>query len=261
MAKQKKNKKLKGVRYIAKVLKKYGGKKYKGNYKLALEKSKEVLQQIKSKGEKVKVSSILDKTRKHRTPKAEKKVQAPLLFYKLSSPEPYFTLVDYPTYIYNTTSEITFVSDIFNLETEEVEGSQRPNFRKTFSGFVNFLNKEINDRTKAYDYRVVCTPPEFNKELNRWESKIIPIDPEGEENDFGYEPTIGTGGEDKTLKTKQKPAPATPKKQKSDFEVAKEIDLKIEQEKSRQLAMQLFLNDKISKLEYKEMIDAINKNK
>ena len=261
MAKQKKNKKLKGVRYVAKVLKKYGGKKYKGNYKFALEKSKEILQQIKSKGEKVKVSSILDKARKHRIAKAEEKLKAPLLFYKLTTPEPYFTLVDYPTYIYDTTSEITFVSDIFNLETEEIEGGQRPPFRKTFSGFVNFLNKEITDRTRAYDYRIICTPPVFNKELKRWESKIIPIDPEGEEDNFGYEPSTGPEGEDKTFKTKQKPTPATPKKQKSDFEVAKEIDLKIEQEKSRQLAMQLFLNDKISKLEYKEMIDAINKNK
>ena len=78
--KKKIKKKYKGIRYIAKVLQKYGGKKYKGNYKQALTKSKEVLKQLQGQGQKIRVNNILQVTRKHRVTKPVK--QKPLLFYK-----------------------------------------------------------------------------------------------------------------------------------------------------------------------------------
>lgn len=253
MSKLKKSKKkYKGVRYIARVLQKYGGKKYKGNYKNALNKSREVLSTLQQKGQKVKVSNILDVTRKKRN--------IPKLFYKLAKPEPYFRLIQYPTYIKDTTKEITFISEVFNLGTLSVEGGEKPNYNDTFSSFVNFSNKEMGAEGKnssdEITIYVVCTQPLKDKN-NKWVSKIITVDPKGDPYDFGFKPSLEpTKGLPQQQPGKQQ---AIPKEIKSEKVRQKELELKIEKEKSRQLAMQLFLNKDITKLEYKEMIQQINK--
>lgn len=243
--------KKKGVRYIARVLQKYGGKKYK-KYSDALVKSRSVLQDLQSKGEKVKVKTVLGVTQKHRVKKR------PELYYKLQAPEPYFSLIDYPVYINNTTNEITFVSDLFNTQTNEVQGGQKPQFKESFSQFVGFLNKKITDRTQAYDYRVMATPPEQDPQTKKWVSKIIAIDPDGQPTTFQFTPTpVQTIG-----KRAAKPIPKQqpqPKREKSEQEIIKELDLKILKEKSRQQANEMFIKGLYSKKEYKDEIDRINK--
>lgn len=254
---KKTKKKQKGVRYIAKVLQKYGGKKYK-NYSQALEKARSVLPQIKEKGEKVKVTTILDKSRKHRG-----KIK-PELYYKLQSPEPYWSLIEYPGWINNTTSEIIFVSEIFNKDIEELQGGELASFSSAFSNFVGHLNKKITDRGDAYDYRVIALPPEQDPKTKKWISKIVSIDPSGEEDTFDFTPDgIPRKGE-KIIKQPKKAKEE--KRQKSEQEKVKELDLKILQEetkqikeKSRQQANEMFLKGLYSKKEYKDEIERINK--
>lgn len=247
-------KKKKGIRYIAKVLRKYGGKKYK-KYNDALSKAREVLIDLKSRGEKAKVKTVLNITRKHRVSKEEPK-EAPSLLSSLTDPNPYFFLSDYPIDIFRTSSEIIFVSKLFNKGVEEIEGGKKPSYTKTFSGFVNYLNKEIKEREEAYNYLVMCTPPKYDKKRKKWIVEIIATDPDGEQTTFGYEPTIVTEGEDisRPSKKEQKPKEIT----KSDEERIKELDLILTKEKSRQQANEMFLKGLYTKKEYKEEIDRIN---
>lgn len=258
---KKQRKKQKGVRYIAKVLQKYGGKKYK-NYHVALEKSRSVLSQIKDQGEKVKVKTVLDKVRKHRAETVKKKVK-PELFYRLRTPEPYYALIDYPTYINDTTNEITFISDIFNEGVEEIKAGTKPEYKDTFSSFVNFANRQMSSmRISSSDeitIFVMATEPEKIK--GRWISKIISVDESGEEFDFGFTPQIGSTLPKEVVEPTQKKKGEKPteKQQKSEQEKIKELDLKILKEKSRQQANEMFLKGLYNKKEYKDEIDRINK--
>ena len=262
----KKKKKYKGTRYVAKVLNKYFKNKYP-NYSSALPKARELTGQLKASGQKFTVKNVESLVRTKRVKKEveKQKSKAPLLFYKLTSYLPYFNLVDYPTYINDTTSEIYFTSDLFNEGVEETQGGKRPSYSKSFSAFVNFVNKDIEEDTDEYnnEYLVTCTRPEYNKELNRWESRIVTVNSNGEEIDYGYqpteEPTISKidqklESESKTTrKTKEKPV------DKSDLTIQKELDLKLSKETSRQQTNEMFLKGLLTKKEYKDEIDRINK--
>jgi hypothetical protein len=261
----KKKKKYKGTRYVAKVLNKYFKNKYP-NYNSALPKARELTEQLKASGQKFTVKNVESLVRTKRVKKEgeKQKSKAPLLFYKLTSYLPYFNLVDYPTYINDTTSEVYFVSDLFNSDVEETQGGKRPSYTKTFSGFVNFVNKEIDSEADEYndEYLITCTKPEWNKELNRWESRIVTVNSNGEEIDYGYEPTgepqiskIDQKLESEariTKKTKEKPL------EKSDLTIQKELDLKLLKETSRQQANEMFLKGLYTKKEYKDEIARIN---
>jgi hypothetical protein len=249
--KKKYKKKYKGTRYIAKVLQKYGGKKYK-KYSDAIAKARTVFSDLQSKGEKVRVANILGITRVHRAPK-----EAPKLLGTLQSPQPYFFLVDYPVDIFRTSSQVTFISELFNEGVTEVQGGEKPSYRKHFSGFVNFLNKQIKDRENAYDYRVMCTPLQYDRKNKRWITKIVAIDPEGEETTFNYEPSPSLEQEIVAPPPKKEAKPVKPTK--SDEERIKELDLKILKEKSRQQATELLLKGIFTKKEFKDEIDRINK--
>ena len=261
-------KKVKGTRYVANVLKKYFKKRYP-TYNSALPKAREIVAQLKLQGLKVNTRNVRGLGVQYkRLPKAKTK-QAPYLFYRLLQPMPYFNLQDYPVYIKNTTNEIFFVSPLFNQEVEEIQGGTKPKYSKTFSGYVDFVNKEIADqggRENQYetDYRVVCLPPEYNKVTKRWESQIVSINAKDEPQDYGYIPSqplipaTGPAKKEPTTTPAQKP-PQKPVAKESE----KTAEIKAETEKTRQenlnLAMKLFLNKDISKSEYKEMIEMIKK--
>ena len=259
MAKKiKKTRKFKGTRYVAKVLKKYFKRKYP-TYKAALPKAREVAQQLRDSGLKFTVKNIEFLVRKHRPPKPTK--EKPHLYYKLSSVSPYFELIDFPGYIKLTSDEIHFVSDLFNEETESIQGGEKPQYKESFSGYVSYVNKEIEDGEYESKYLVTCTPPQFNDETKRWESRIISVDSDGEEVDYGYEPisdiSFGTPSSKKRKPKKQTPSKPINK------DVIQALDKEIEykRQENLQLAMKLFLNKEISKQEYKEMVATINSNK
>lgn len=256
----KKKKKFKGTRYVANVLRKYFKRKYP-NYNAALPKAREVVEQLKNSGQKFTVKNVQELVRKKRVKKEIIPVTPkPLLFYKLTSLLPYFDLVDYPTYINDTTSEIYFVSDLFNEGVEETQGGKRPSYGKTFSGFVNFANKQIDPEEYTEEYLITTTKPEWNNEKQRWESRIITVNSEGNETDYGYEPSAPSTIEE--IDSKLKSPGETPKKTKpatkSEQYLEKELELKISKEKSRQQANEMFLKGLFTKVEYKAEIDRIN---
>jgi hypothetical protein len=274
MAKIKK-KKLKGVRYISKVLVKYFPKKYK-NQRAASSTAKALFQELKDQGRKVRVTDILYISRKRRIkPEVKKSTapeQVPPLFYKFYLDTYYFDLQDYPSFINSTSKEITFTSNLFNEGVTEVKGGSRPNYQKTFSGFVDFVNKNLKSRDEAYEYLVKGTPPEWNEEKQRWESRIISIDATGLETDFGYEPTPPkpiTKEEVEKIdqkikeeaKKEEKPKEKPEKITKSNRERELELELEVEKQKSENLRkenmkslMELFKSGAISKVEFKELM-------
>jgi hypothetical protein len=260
---KKSKRKFKGTRYVAKVLNKYFKKKYP-NYTSALPKAREITEKLKSSGQKFTIKNVEAIVRKHRIKKepiTEVKKSKPLLFYKLVIDSNYYDLQDYSTYINDTTNEIYFTSSLFNEGVTDIQGGTRPSYNKTFSSFVDYLNKNITSREDAYDYLVRCTEPEFNEENKRWESRIISVDPSGEEMDFGYSPT-------KTQSTSiaeidKKLSQEEPKKSKQEPKSQKvkelELELTLSKEKLRIQANEMFLKGLFTKKEYKDEIDRINK--
>jgi hypothetical protein len=256
--------KYKGTRYVAKVLKKYFKKKYP-TYNSALPKAREINDLLKKSGQKLTVKNVSELIRKKRGPKQQKKT-APELFYKLKTPLYYFDLVDYPTYINDTTSEIHFVSKLFNEPDYEIQGGQRQPYSNLFSSYVNYVNSIIDDDSDDYanEYMVMATEPVYNNQNKRWESEIISTDKSGQQKDYGFDsgqpPVSSIATQQKSTIRSQKIQERKEEKiQKSQQTIQKELDLKLSKEKSRQLAMELFLKNKISKLEYKRMIDDINR--
>jgi hypothetical protein len=265
LKKQGYKKKFKGTRYIAKVLKKYGGKKYK-DYGARVEKSREIYQTLKANNQKVSVDNIESLFRKQRPSKILPIKEKPLLYYELKRDEIYyFDLINIGGLIQKTTNRITFISDLFNEDVEEVQGGEKPDYNDTFSAFVTFINKEIKEREQGYQFRIKVTEPE---EVNgRWISRIISTDPSGEEDNFGYEPGVGggIGPEPRTpiqpTKTPTKPPSKAPT---SEENIAKELEIKeiqkkidLEKQENIKLAMDLFKEGLITKLEFKELISKI----
>ena len=102
MSKKKKSykAKYKGVRYIAKALVKYQRGRYK-NYNSALPDARIFFNEIKSSGQKVKLSSIwnLSRNRKSNISSKSKKGNIPKIDKNLLAKSFFFELVDYPTWI------------------------------------------------------------------------------------------------------------------------------------------------------------------
>jgi len=262
MKKAKSTKKFKGTRYVANVLRKYFKKKYP-SYTSALPKAREVYAQLKSEGKKVTVANVESLIRKKRGPRQKQK--GPELFYKLQQAAPYFELIKYPAYILTTTNEITFTSKLFNQGVDEVKGGQKTDYRETFQEFVNFCNKmhsqqRISDSQEIQIY-VICTPPEQDKQTKQWISRIISVNEQGLEEDFGFEPgpsnvQVPYEKSKKTKQQTQQPQPQLPVS--PDVET---LRIQAELEKTRQqnigIALDLFRRGEISKLEMKEMMNII----
>lgn len=131
--------------------------------------------------------------------------------------------------------------------------------------WVAFVNKEVKQRAQAYDFLIQVTDPE---EIDgRWISRIISVDPSGEEDNFGYEPGVGSGiGPEErkpiqpTKQTIEKPSKAAT----SEENIAKELEIKekqqkidLEKQENIKTAMELFKSGLISKFEFKELISKI----
>lgn len=188
---KKSKKRYKGVQYVAKALTKYFPKRYP-KYTSALSKARNIVEQIKSKGEKVKLSTIFDKERIKRL---EKK-GAPTLPEELLRSTIFYELSDYPSFIRGTTNEIHFLSKIIPKGLEPLRGGMFPDYQEYFAPFVNFidilkakLQEQIQRKLDSGEYQwyVRCTEPKFNITLKRWESDIISVNATGEKTDFGFD--------------------------------------------------------------------------
>ena len=260
-------KKQKGIRYVAKVLNKYFKRKYP-NYTSALPKAREITQQFKENGTKFTVRNIFSVVRKPQVNKFQR--NAPLLFYKLRQNIPYYEVVDYSTYIFDTSNEIFFKSELFNQEVETIQGGQRPSYRKTFSGFVNFMNKSVAKRGIASSDEIDCyvttLPPIYDKQQKIWVAEIITITENGEPTDFGYEseptdPSIlskSYTSKGKTEKT-TKSAKQTPKALKTEKILLIEAEAERIKQENLKSVMDLYREGKINQETFETIIKNLNK--
>ena len=181
----------KGVRYVAKVLVKYGGKEY-SSYGKALPKAREVYAELVASGEKVRVGSVMSKVRVKRGT-VPKKGEVPKLPINLQRTAYFFELQDYPRWIKMTTDKIWFKSKLWRSELGVVQGGTFPEYRDYFAPFVNYCNKQMaksdkEGETGRYqnDWLVKCSNVHYNPATKRFECEIMSVDGDGQENDYGF---------------------------------------------------------------------------
>jgi len=194
MSKRKKSYKIKykGVRYIAKALVKYQTKKYP-NYKIALPDARRYFSELKLGGKKVRLSNLweLSRTRKATVQKSA----IPIIDRNLLELSFFFELVDYPTWIARCTNKIWFTSKIIPEYSNDIQGGTIVSYEEYFAPFVNYINgmkalTSPEDNRYETDWLVTCTTPIFNTISKRWESKIISVDSDGNDFDYGFNPNI-----------------------------------------------------------------------
>jgi hypothetical protein len=100
----------------------------------------------------------------------------------------YFDLVDYPNFISQTDSRITFISP--TLFNGEIQGGSNPDYNSTFKPFVDFCDTQRNlGETDKYgdEWFVKCTDVYYNNTLKRYECKMLTVDGVGNEEDYGFD--------------------------------------------------------------------------
>ncbi len=185
-------KKFKGVRYIAKALVKYQKGKY-SNYNKALPDARKFLSDLKSNEEKVNLKNLWKYSRTRRGT-SKKSTSSPDIDSKLKQLSFYFDLMDYPTWILRTTNKVYFTSDLIPDNLPPIQGGSSIDYSVYFAPYVNFINSmksltDPNDNRYETDWLVTCTEPFFNKSNKRWESKIISVDTNGNEFNYGFNPS------------------------------------------------------------------------
>jgi len=175
--------KLTGVRKIQQVLTKYYNKRYP-TYTSAKERAVEINSQML--GEKYTVSNILSYERVKRAKRVNEVY--PTLSSNLTDTTHYFDLVDYPNFISQTDSRITFISP--TLFNGEIQGGSNPDYNSTFKPFVDFCDTQRNlGETDKYgdEWFVKCTDVYYNNTLKRYECKMLTVDGVGNEEDYGFD--------------------------------------------------------------------------
>jgi hypothetical protein len=188
--------KYKGVRYIAKALNKYQKGKYP-TYSSALPDARKFNSDIKSNDKKVKLSNIWELSRTKRKGSASKSSKAsssvaPLVDKNLLDYSFFFELQDYPTWIARCPNDVYFISKITPDSAFDIQGGSVISYEEYFAPYVNFVNgmKALTmpeENRYETDWLVMCTEPILNKVNKRWESKIISIDSDGKEFDYGFD--------------------------------------------------------------------------
>ncbi len=185
--------KYKGVRYIAKALTKYQKVKYP-SYNKALPDARKYLAELKNNNEKVVLKNLWKYSRKRKpTTGTTKKGQAPKIDKNLTDLSFYFELIDYPTWILRCPNTVWFTSKITPNKLPDIQGGSVIDYDDYFAPYVNFINgmkglTNPEDNRYETDWLVTCTEPFYNKATKRWESKIISVDSNGNEFDYGFDP-------------------------------------------------------------------------
>lgn len=185
--------KYKGVRYIAKALTKYQKGKYP-SYTKALPDARKYLATLKSNNEKVVLKNLWKYSRKRKgTTSTGARGKAPILDKNLTDLSFYFELIDYPTWILRCPNNVFFTSKLVPSKLPDIQGGTVIDYDDYFAPYVNFINGMkglTNPEENRYetDWLVTCTEPFYNKATKRWESKIISVDSNGNEFDYGFDP-------------------------------------------------------------------------
>lgn len=182
-----KKKSVKGVRYLAQTLTKYFNKKFP-SYTSAMPKARELQAKFKKSGVKVGVASVFAVMRKKRG-----KAVVPKLPRKLTEPQYYFFLVDYPAYIARCDKQIWFHSKLWKKGLGDIQGGTVPDYATWFAPYVQFINSIAGQTSKddnryEHEWLVMCTPLRFNRNKQRYESEIISVDSNGNRITYGFNP-------------------------------------------------------------------------
>jgi len=278
------NVRTKGIRYIAEKLNKYYPKRYK-NKQSALPRAREIVEQLKASGQKVTWRNARELEVKKRVPKEG----VPELTDFLATPQPYYELINYPKEIVKLSNRLWLVSEVSAGTFDEIEGGSEVDFDDSFHDFVTYCNnmlglqdeeqKKEDEGSGRFDYNVVCTPPMWNKQKKRYESKIISCTSDGDKFDYGFNPEQPTKEPLELIMsdgTPQEPKPKQeePKQPPKDTDVPKEpsppetdkikaeterlkAETELERAKAKANLTKMFMEGKITKDEFKDFLSSI----
>lgn len=205
----------KGVRYVNRALKKYFTKRYP-NYQDRMQRSRELVSQIKAADEKVILKNIFALERRHRKPSLKKQKEDLLAGIEdfltdsqqaLFRPDYYFNLDDYPARIISLpkSMNITFVSEISPAGVPDIQAGDNVMYHEYFADFVNYCNKlkRLADQQGAKDeynseWFVKCTEPSPDAS-GRMISRIISCDSDGNIQDYGFDSNKPTESPDQYI--------------------------------------------------------------
>lgn len=189
----------KGVRYIAKQLKKYGGKKYK-DHKEAQAKAREVLKQLKEQGLKVNVRNINLLVRKHRSKKTPD--QPPFVPPAMFEQSVFWNIIDtssednYIDLVAQSSNQIEFRSNISPEPFDVFKGGDKIEYETHFKAFADYCNRILNlmranNEVPTSDDGVLIstTIPKKDKKTGQWYCEIYTCDVYGEDQDYGFDKT------------------------------------------------------------------------
>jgi hypothetical protein len=182
--------KYRGVAYVSKVLVKYGGKKRYSSYADRLSNARTIVSDLRSKGVKVTVKSVMSLVRKKRVPKYVPSLPAELT----ALGQNFFRLVDYPNEIESgVDARIKFVYfpkfGVVPKGLPPIGGGTAPDYTTYFSGFVNYCNElnklAVDEDAYEEDWFVRCSEPD----PKTFESRIYSCDKDGVPTDYGFDNT------------------------------------------------------------------------
>jgi len=247
-----KRKNRKGISYIARTLRKYYPSRYK-NYSDALTRARELSVELSDAGLRVTVRNIKSLS-KLSNDVVSKTIQ---ISERLLVPSHYFDITDYSSLISLESDKILFSSKVSSPDLPPIKGGGVAEYQKYFKPFVDYMNKvqaSYNDSVYHTELFVKVTTPVFNKKSKLYNCFIVSCDADGEENDYGFNPSdVNLSDLPNDLIVSDSGVPKIdkePKKQtetlknegsdiKSDAVKLKELDVELEKEKTKQATVRL----------------------
>jgi hypothetical protein len=144
-------------------------------------------------------------------PRQKKKLKKEQPYVKselLEKVEYYVAAVQYPLWIEESSSDANFISSISPEGYENIQGGEYADYASYFKNFTAHCNGLELDNSDDPSMAYVVVEPEYNEEEDTWLFKIISVNANGEEDDFGFDATEPI--KEVAFIKKEKPEPTEP---------------------------------------------------
>lgn len=148
-----------------------------------------------------------------RQKKKQKKEQPYIKPELLEKVEYYVAATQYPLWIEESSSEAVFISSISPEGFENIQGGEYADYDSFFKNFTAHCNGLELDNSDDPSMPYVVVVPEYKEEENEWVFRIVSVNFNDEEADFGFDPAEEI--QEVAFIKKEKPEPTEPTEQQS----------------------------------------------
>jgi hypothetical protein len=152
-------------------------------------------------------------------PRQKKKLKKEQPYVKselLEKVEYYVAALQYPLWIEESSSDANFISSISPEGYENIQGGEYADYAFYFKNFTAHCNGLELDNSDDPSMAYVVVIPEYNEQENNWIFRIVSVNIDDEEEDFGFDPTEEIQEVDFVKKEKPEPTePTQPTEQQS----------------------------------------------